>query len=154
MNFNSIKIGLIMCSLTFFGCTKNSERAIICSQSIPPLYLNFNVVDKSTGADYFFSPTPAFSIKDMYFFKIHDVTRKDTIRPDVDGIGLSRSFRLRLDNTKLNDTLIVKVGNTPESRLIHKLKQSQDVCPEYVIDKILFNDLEIPSVNTKYILRN
>ncbi|WP_123921396.1 hypothetical protein [Chryseobacterium viscerum] len=123
---------------------------IICTQSIPPVYLNFNVVDSSTGQDFFFSATPAFALKEMYFFKTKDVNRKDTIRPVIEGTAGARIFKLSLDIPKSQDTLIMKIGNKPEDKLVSKFKRTQEVCPVWVIDKIFVNNLELTATQGKY----
>lgn len=140
--FNSVLL-LSFCTSVLLSCTKKSDNLIICNQSIPPTYLIFNVVESSTGQDLFFSATPALGLKEMYFFKTKDVSRKDTIRPEIVGAGTARNFKLLLDNIKLQDTLIMKVGNRPDDKLVSKFKKSQEVCPVPIIDKILVNDLEL-----------
>lgn len=149
---NTIKsvLALSFSATILMGCTKKSDNIIICTQSIPPVYFNFNVVDSSTGQDLFFSATPAFGLKEMYFFKTKDVNRKDTIRPVIEGTAAARTFKLMLDNIKLQDTLLMKIGNKPEDKLVSKFKRTQEVCPAWVIDKIFVNDLELIPTQGKY----
>lgn len=122
---NTIKyiFALFLLATILISCAKKSDVIIGCNNSLPPVYLNFTVIDSSTGQDLFFSGSPVFGIKEMYFFKTKDIARKDTIRPTIEGSGASRSFKLSLDNTKLQDTLVMKVGNKPEGKLISKLKK-------------------------------
>ena len=134
---NTFKSILALSFLTSisFSCTKSSDELITgCFPSIPPIYLNFSIVESSTGQDLFFASTPTLGLKEMYFFKTKDVSRKDTIRPTIEGTGTGRTFKLLLDNSNLQDTLIMKVGTRPDDKLISKFKIIHEDCPIRVID--------------------
>ena len=140
--------------VAIIACTKTSDNNIICTQSIAPSFVNLKVIEKTTGEDVFFSSAPTLQLKELYFFKIRDNLRKDTIRPEVEGAGQSRYFKLRVDNTKQQDTLIIRIGNNPEAHFRYLIKKSEEVCPTYVVDKLYFKEEEVQSVDGKYTLRN
>lgn len=146
-------LALSLSATVLISCAKKSDIITGCTLVIRPVHLNFNVVESSTGQDLFFSATPILGLKEVYFFKTKDVNRKDTIRPAIEGTGTGRTFKLQLDNTKLQDTLIMKVGNRPEDKLVSKFKNSEEVCPNPIIDKILVNDLELTANQGKYRIR-
>ncbi len=127
--------------LLFSACIKNDGK--VCSIMPSPKPVNFNVVDASTRQDLFFSANPQFALKDLYFFRRADKSRKDTIRPEVLGSGNSRYFRYDLSNIAPKDTLYVKVGNLPDAILVYHTIPTGRPCTADLFDKLFFNGLVV-----------
>ena len=137
------------------SCEKKGagEEITICPAFIPPAYADFKVVSAQTNEDLFFSNQPRYKVNDLYFFKIQDILRKDTIRPDVLGAGAARYFKIRLVNTSLRDTLVLKIADLPDDRFIYTLKKTEEPCPNYGLDKAFLNNKELAIDDGKLILK-
>ena len=151
--YKSFRIFLVAAFSLNVGCTKDSDQVVACNQMLTPVYLNFKVVNKVTSQDLFFAGNPLYNIKDLYFFKTKDITQKDTIRPTVENVGAARYFKLTIDNTKLQDTLVMKIANSAVDQLITNLKRTEDVCPILVLDKIQSNGIQLTTEQGVYTIR-
>ncbi|KPE49091.1 hypothetical protein [Chryseobacterium indologenes] len=130
-------------SSLFLGCSKSNEEKIGCTFEIKPVFLNFNVLGAESGSDLFFSNTPAYQIKDIYFFKVKDTAKKDTIRPSIEGAGNERSFKISPDNKLLADTLIMHIGENPADKLVVKMKNSEGPYSNPIIGEVFLNDAKL-----------
>lgn len=143
----------ILCPIVaLVACNKNEDTKVACLTYIPPAYSDFNVVSSQTNVDLFFSNSPTYKVNDLYFFKITDKLKKDTIRPDVLGAGAARYFKIRLKNTSLSDTLVFKIANNPDDSFIYTIKKTDEECPNYILDKAFLNNKELATDNGKLIL--
>jgi hypothetical protein len=143
----------VICPLLMLtACSKNDEIRVACLHYIPPLFADFNVVSSQTNEDLFFSNMPTYEIKELFFFKIKDKLRKDTIRPDVVGAGAARYFKIRLNNLVPRDTLVLKIANNPDDSFIYTIKKTVEVCPNYILDKAFLNNKEIATDKGKLTL--
>ena len=132
-------MGFVLLTM-IISCQKlASPKEFGCLALVTPAYLKFNVIDKNSGQDLFFSASPKYQIVSLYLFEKNDKTRKDTIRPDVIGTGPSRYFKLRLNNTVLKDTLIFKIAPNTDDELMSIFKLTDGQCPQPIVDKAYFN---------------
>lgn len=120
------------------ACAKKEEDRIACALSVRVLLLNFNVVDAATQQDLYFSNNPRFSIKDIYIFRKEDVSRKDTIKPDVVTEGNNRYFRMVIAYGPEN-TYILKTGNLTDNSIVTKIGKTEEVCSFYQVEQVTFN---------------
>ncbi|AZB25156.1 hypothetical protein [Sphingobacterium multivorum] len=134
---------LIVTSSFFFGCSKSNDEKIGCTFQITPVFLDFNVVGAASGKDLFFSADPTYQIKDIYFFKVKDTAKKDTIRPSVEGTGTERIFKISPDNKLLADTLMMHIGETPVDKLVVKMKNSDGPCSNPILGEVFLNDVKL-----------
>jgi len=134
---------LIIASSFFLGCSKSNDEKIGCTFEIKPVFLNFNVIGAESKKDLFFSADPTYQIKDIYFFKVKDTAKKDTIRPSVEGGGTERTFKISPDNKLLADTLMMHIGETPVDKLVVRFKNSDGPCPNPIIGEVLLNDAKL-----------
>ncbi|MDR6513693.1 hypothetical protein [Chryseobacterium camelliae] len=134
---------LIIASSIILGCSKSNDEKIGCTFQITPVFLNFNVISTASGKDLFFSTDPTYQIKDIYFFKVKDTAKKDTIWPSVDGTGTERTFKISPDNKLLADTLMMHIGKTPADKLIVKMKNSDRPCSNPIVGEVLLNDVKL-----------
>jgi len=152
MKKNQLTIAVIFLLLMVSACSKDNETSA-CLTYIPPAYADFNVVSSQTDEDLFFSNTPTYKIKELYFFKIKDKLRKDTVRPDVVGAGAARYFKIELNNLVPSDTLVLKIANNPDDSFIYTIKKTDEECPNYILDKAFLNNKELATDNGKLILK-
>lgn len=138
---------LVLASIS--GCSKNSDTNN-CTLQVNPIVINFNVVDKATNQDLYFSTSPTFQTKNLYFFKKKDIARKDTIRPIITGQGTARFFQYNIDYTSLQDTLILKTGNLPDNTLIYTAQKTDTTCPNYNLTTVNFNGSVLTPSSNKY----
>jgi len=139
---------LILTALFFLGCSKSNDEKIGCTFQITPVFLEFNVVD-ATNKDLFFSNVPDYQIEDIYFFKVQDVAKKDTIRPTVKGTGAERVFRISPNNKLSSDTLMMHIGKTSLDKMVVKIKNSDDLCSNRIISEVWLNDVKLDYVQNK-----
>jgi len=144
---------------TITSCDKrNTElEGRACIAMLMPAYIEFNVVGAGTGADLFFSPQPQYQPAQICFFKIKDKLFQDTIRPQVIGASNSRYFKMQIDNTRLKDTLIMKLpvnaqNATPEL-LTYTIRKDEQECPQYVSDQAFLNNVELINASGKLLFR-
>lgn len=133
------------------SCSRNEDYSRNCSFQLSPIKVNFNLVDKTTNEDLFFTSNARFSTKDLYLFKKKDVARKDTIRPSITGSGTNRSFQYVADYYPLQDTLILKTGNLPDNLLILTSEKTTSGCTNYKLSSVSFNGATIGLLQDKYI---
>jgi hypothetical protein len=124
--------------LILSACAKKEEDGIACAFSIRVLLLNFNVVDAVTQQDLYFSSKPRFDTKDIYIFKKEDVSHKDTIRPNVMGVGNNRYFSIPL-GYESEYTFILKTGNLTDNTVTYQVGKTETVCPDYQVKQVSFN---------------
>lgn len=137
-------------AVSISGCSKSDSTINVCTLQVNPISINFNVVDKATNQDLYFSSSPRFQTKDLYFFKKKDLIRKDTIRPTI--TGTSRYFQYASDYASLQDTLVLKIGNLSENTLIYTIQKTDSECPNYKLGTIMFNGSVLSASSEKYIL--
>jgi hypothetical protein len=132
----SSSIGFVLLLLS--ACVKKEEEKLACVLSVRVLLLNFNVVDASTQQDLYFSANPRFSTKDIYFFKKADQSRRDTIRPNIVGVGNNRYFSIPLSYNP-EETFILKTGNLTENNVAVRISKTENVCTDYQVEQVTFN---------------
>lgn len=134
---------LVFMTIAFFAsCTKEVPDNIIDCDPVLP-YVTFRVVDKTSGADLFFSDKPKYQLKDINLFRIKDVKYKDPIKLRNGENGAGRVFVFNFNNSLQRDTLIIKIANTPEDRLIYSVKTPANHCEGATMDKVIFNNVEV-----------
>lgn len=153
---------LILFSLTGFfsllSCTKKKNNDVIaCTYEMKYPSINFKVVNIQTGEDLFFSNTPKYTTSQICFFQTKDKLRKDTIRPEVIGSGVSRYFNMRLTNAIQKDTLILKVpataNNLHEDLFIYSTKNGDDFCLSPILNKGYLNNTELSVKSDRLIFK-
>jgi hypothetical protein len=131
-------LAISLTGLWLSACTKKEEDRIACAFSVRVLILNFNVVDAATQQDLYFSNNSRFSTKDIYIFKKEDISRKDTIRPNVMGVGDNRYFSIPL-GYESEYTFILKTGNLTDNTVTYQVGKTETVCPNYQVKQVSFN---------------
>jgi hypothetical protein len=140
----------ILLSVSIAGCSKSNEDAINCTLQVNPVILTFNILDKLTKEDLYFSPNPRFKIKDIYFFKKKDVSRRDTLRPTINGSGTDRTFQYTTEYNTLKDTLTMKMGGLSDDSLTYTIETTNNPCTNYRLSNVTFNGSIISPTFDKY----
>lgn len=133
------------------SCSKNNTETKNCTLQLNPININFNVVDKNTNQDLYFSSNPRFQTKDLYFFRKTDVARKDTIRPTITGTGVERSFQYTFQYTSFQDSVILHTGNLSDNTISYAVKKTDDVCTQYKVSTVSSNGSTLIPSSGKYI---
>ncbi|SDL83908.1 hypothetical protein SAMN05421820_102276 [Pedobacter steynii] len=139
------------------ACTKSEPGIIACTLEFRQAYMNFNVVDGSTGKDLFFSDNPKYTVDEIGFFKTKDKLFKEVQKPVVIGTGTQRYFRTYIDNFAAKDTLLMKLpvsgGNEAADVFSYTMKTSKEPCSQAILDKAKLNNVDIVETNGKLIIR-
>lgn len=149
ISFRLLLLAVIITLL--FSCSKNGKDSVNCTLQLNPIKINFNVLDKTTNEDLYFSSNPRFQTKDLYLFNKKDVARKDTIRPAITGSGTTRSFQYIVDYSSLQDTLILRTDDLSDNTLIYTIQKTNGDCPNYKLINVIFNGSIITPMQDKYI---
>lgn len=133
------------------SCTKKSEKPN-CLAIISPLKLNFNLIDKDTKKDLFFSETPKYQINEIAIYKSSDTEKKNPLKVNVETIQGNKNFYIILADFTLNQksSLLFIVGSTNSDKVEYSVKKTDDVCPDYKIIEINFNQNVINPTNGVY----
>lgn len=136
-----IPLILITACFCFQSCSKRSTDDSNCVGELPQDTLRFNIVDKTTGQDLFFSEVPAYKTSDLYFV-IDDMTAN--IYPEVSTTAESgRCFLLRLGGGKNGGILKTYIAGKLEFTIDYKRKEYKGGdCQRYMLDKLIVNGLE------------
>lgn len=148
-----VPTSLAITALLFFSCSKKSNDNIDCLAILPPVYLDFNVVDSETDEDLFFSSGSQLESNDIYFFRSQDKEKRDTIRPTIEGVGQNRFFRVSPNIGQLKDTMTMKIGDFPEDHLYFTFKNTEERCPKVIISEVLMNDQKLKEDNGRIKIR-
>ena len=139
------------------GCTKSDPGIIGCTLEFKYAYVNFKVVDASTGKDLFFSDNPKYTPDQIGFFKTKDKLFKEPKKPEVIGLGTQRYFKMQIDNIASKDTLLMKLpvsgGNETADVFSYTIMRSNEPCPSSIFDKAKLNNVDIAEANGKLIIK-
>jgi hypothetical protein len=143
----------ILSAVFFASCIKDStyEPEIVCDPTEP--YVAFQVVDKVSGTDLYFSTDAKYKLNQFYAFKSSDKKHTDTIKPKIFSTATERVFLLPLNLARSADTLILKIADTPEDLLVYTSKPSDGVCHGHTLNKIFFNTVELQPTAGKFLLK-
>ncbi|WP_295772138.1 hypothetical protein [uncultured Mucilaginibacter sp.] len=135
------------------SCIKEVDEPVIGCEPSPQLVLPLNIVDATTSEDLFFSATPRYQVKDLYFFRKADANRKDTIRPNVYGNANVKAFLVPLKLQTTGDTLIMKIGTQADDTIIYSVKNVSGDCPYTTINGVLYNGSELVANESRYFIK-
>lgn len=151
----STKSFLMIAVITLLSaCTKINDKEQVLGCDPVTSYARFQIADKLSGEDLFFSANPKYQLKDINLFKSSDKSYKDTIKTLVGGSGGSeRYFLLRLNFNKPKDTLVVRIADTPNDQLIYTVKRANNPCEGDEIGQAYFNNTEVVIDKMKLIFK-
>ena len=154
MNKSTAGVLMIGAFTLLSACTKINDNTQVIGCDPVTSFARFQIVDKSSGQDLFFSTNPKYQLKDISLFKISDKNYKDTIKTLVAGPGGSeRYFLLSINFKKPKDTLVVRIAGTPDDQLIYTVKRASNSCFADEIDQAYFNNTEVVNDKIKLIFK-
>jgi hypothetical protein len=116
--------------LAFISCSKKekSNCLLVPAALILPSF-NFQVVDKNTGTDLFFSPSPAYSLNDIKIvFKNHD-NKLDSISPPLStNNGAGSHFMYIIPFSRMADTCYIKIKTLKTDTVISTIERVKTEC--------------------------
>jgi hypothetical protein len=122
-------IGLFLL-LAFISCSKKekSNCLLVPAALILPSF-NFQVVDKNTGTDLFFSPSPAYSLNDIKIvFKNHE-NKLDSISPPLKtNTATGSHFMYIIPFSKIADTCYIKIKALKTDTVISTIERVKTEC--------------------------
>jgi hypothetical protein len=130
-----------MCAFMISCSPSNDEPP--CLAVVTPDTLRFNVFDKETKVDLFFSDSPAY-----------DTTEVQLLKKGVDGAlepahkGIAKGWEdVHFFSTVYpDDTLFLKIADQPLDTIAFIGKPADTPCPQTILDKVTFNS-EAPELN-------
>ena len=123
-------VGLFLV-LTFISCSKNKEKSnclLVPVALILPSF-NFQVIDKNTGTDLFFSPSPAYSLNDIKIvFKTHENKLDSISPPQRTNTGTGSHFVYIIPFSKVSDTCYIKIKGLKTDTVVSTLERIKTEC--------------------------
>lgn len=127
-----VKVALLISISVFtFSSIKKNDELITGCEPRPALSLPVNILDIKTSEDLFFSSTPKYQLKDLYFFNKSDAARKDTIRASViNNINNAniKAFLIPLTISTGDNVLIMKIKDNADDTIILSVKEIKGEC--------------------------
>ncbi len=120
------------------SCEKRNATDANCLAFIKADTLRFNVMDKNTGENLFFSSTPGYTTDQIYFI-IDDMAAH--LKPKVEvSTGLGKHFMIAVGTGNKSGIIKGFIDDKPEYTIHYLMKEDKSSeCPMYVFDKITIN---------------
>lgn len=146
---------LVICLLVF-GCDNKKIENPNCLAIITPLSLKFNMIDRDSKRDLFFTEGSAYQISDLKIYKTSDTKHEQPLKIEVQGELGKKNFLIRLDGdlTTKGGSLEFVIGTAIKHRLDYAVLTEKTPCPEYKIDQIKFDQTVVISNAGIYPLTN
>ena len=108
-----------------------------CLAILAPDTLRFNVVDKNTGMDLFFSNSPIYTT-DQIYLTVQDV--KFDLTPKIETSAKLGKHFIVVATGNASGTIKLYIANNLEHTLQYTLKKDETYdCPKYLFDKVVIN---------------
>lgn len=115
--------------LTCVSCSKNKEKTGCLPVALIQPAFKFQVVDKNSGNDLFFSANPQYQLSDISI-EFRDRENKLNILspPEHQNLGSGDNFIYTISRGKLVDTCFVKIKNLKTDTLISTITSTTTDC--------------------------
>lgn len=142
-NLNRYIAGLLLL-LTITSCSKNKDK----SRGCPPVPLalilqavKFQVVDKASGQDLFFSSNPRYAFTDIKIVFRNSSNKLDSISPPLkQELPVGSHFVYPIPYTRTLDTCYIKIKNLKTDTLISTIATTKTECATaYSLNKVQVN---------------
>ncbi|KPH13385.1 hypothetical protein [Chryseobacterium sp. ERMR1:04] len=142
--------------LFFFGCDNKKIQNPNCLAVINTLDLKFNIVDRESKKDLFFTEGAAYQISDLKIYKTSDIKHEQSLKIEVEGEPGRKNFSIKLDGDLITKegSLDLLIGNAIKHRLNYTVLTEKKPCPEYKFDQIKFDQTVVTSNTGIYMLTN
>ncbi|RDC55855.1 hypothetical protein DU508_16480 [Pedobacter chinensis] len=120
------------------SCNKKGAENANCLPAIIPDSLRFNIVDKNTGEDLFFSNTPVYTTNQIHFL-IDDMATN--ISPVVKtSVSLGKHFLIRFGGYNKTGSLKTYIAGKLQYNIEYTMREDKTTgCLRIVLDKIKVN---------------
>ncbi|MGC4235729.1 MAG: hypothetical protein QM594_22330 [Niabella sp.] len=141
MNFSATFKFIALCTVilsVFQSCEKRNATGANCLAFIKPDTLRFNVVDKNTGENLFFSSTPSYTADQIYFI-IDNMAAH--LKPKAEAsTKLGKHFMIAVGAWEKSGIIKGFIDDKLEYTINYSMKKDKSSeCPAYVFDKITIN---------------
>jgi len=129
--------------LTVVSCSKNKAK-VICPPvplALPVQTVKFQVVDKTSGKDLFFSQNPPYALTDIKIVFRNSSNKLDSISPPLkEDLPAGSHFLYIVSNPRSPDTCYIKIKSLKTDTLISTLATTQTACSTtYFLNKVQVN---------------
>jgi len=127
-NLNQYIAGLLLL-LTCVSCSKNKEKSGCLPVALILPAFKFQVVDKNSGNDLFFSPSPAYSINDIKIVFKNQENKLDSISPPQrTNAGTGSYFVYIVPFSRIADTCYIKIKALKTDTVISTIERIKTEC--------------------------
>ena len=141
-NLNRYVAGLLLL-LTAVSCSKNKAK-VICPPmplTLPVQTVKFQVVDKTSGKDLFFSQNPPYALTDIKIVFRNSSSKLDSISPPLkEELPSGSHFVYAVSNARTPDTCYIKIKSLKTDTMISTLATTKTECSiTYSLNKVQVN---------------
>ena len=138
-----IAVFTIASTCAFMTSCSPSNDEPPCLAVVIPDTLRFNVLDKETKVDLFFSDSPAYDTTEIQLLK---KGMDGNLEPAHRGIAKDWEDVHFFSIVHPDDTLFLKITDQPLDTIAYIGKPADTPCPQTILDKVTFNS-ESPELN-------
>lgn len=122
-------VGLFLLLILISCSKKEKSNCLLVPVALILPSFNFQVIDKNTGTDLFFSPSPAYSLNDIKIvFKNHD-NKLDSISPPLNtNNGTGSHFMYIIPFSRMADTCYIKIKTLKTDTVISTIERVKTEC--------------------------
>jgi len=142
-NLSRYVAGLLLL-LIAVSCSKNKDKNEVC----PPMPLalvlqavKFQVVDKTSGQDLFFSQNPPYALTDIKIVFRNSSNQLDSVSPPLkDQLPTGSHFVYPIPYTRILDTCYIKIKGLKTDTMISTIATTITKCSTmYLLNKVQVN---------------
>ncbi|WP_419699579.1 hypothetical protein [Mucilaginibacter sp. NFX135] len=127
------------------SCSKNKNQTKICPPAPVALILQvvrFQIVDKTSGQDFFFSPNPPYALTDIKIVFRNSAGKLDSVPPPLkEAVPAGSHFVYPVPYTRTLDTCYIKIKNLKTDTMISTVAATKTECSTtYVLNKVQVNN--------------
>lgn len=143
-NINPLMIlfGLLL-FLIFQSCEKKLNGGVTCLAYMVADTLRFNIIDKNSNSDLFFSDNPAYSIEDIKVLKKNSINKFDTLALQVSSAGSLKYFGVQISAPyPQGEILYLKIADAALDTLSYTTVRDASSslgCPRYILNTLKYN---------------
>lgn len=129
----------VLLLILLLGSCKDDEAKVLCAEVLLPMTVNINYVDEN-GKDLFFGDNSAYSIEDLYIYKIES---DDEVPIHFSADKEAKHITLSLSQS-VNGTFFIELtpDETDEISFIAEVDES-DPCKNHVVTKLKQNNNDV-----------
>jgi hypothetical protein len=134
------------------SCEKGNTENSNCLAIVVPDILRLNVVNKNTGEDLFFSPSPVYTTNQIHFV-IDDM--QANVSPKIEASAtLGKHFSIEIGGGSKAGYIRAYLADKLAYTIQYTMKEVRTSnCPKYVLDKVIVDGNQVEeNINSRVIL--